>query len=111
MSALLEARMDQTVTLKAFAGYNAYGDASFSTASATHQARVEGVQRLVKGPDGRDTLATTRVFVGTSTASTAPSITIDTQVTLPDGTKPPILAVDTHRKLSGGTDHQVVYFG
>lgn len=111
MSALLERRFDQTVTVQARSGTNAYGDPSYSTASASHKARVEGVQRLVKGPDGRDILATTRVFVGCTTAGVVPTVTMESKVTLPGGTVPPILSVETHRKRTGGTDHQVVYCG
>jgi len=103
--------MDQTVTVKAHSGYNSVGDVQFSTASASHKARVEKVQRMVKGPDGRDVLATTRVFVGCTTAGVAPTITVQSKVTLPDGNAPPVLAVETHRKLTGGTDHQAVFFG
>ena len=113
MSALLEHRMDQTVTVYAHRGYNSVGDVQFSTASASHKARVEKVQRLVKGPDGRDVIATTRVCVGYTTAGVAPTVTVQSKLVLPDGTSPPILSVDTHRKMVGtaGTDHQSVWCG
>lgn len=103
--------MDQTLTVHAVSGYKSVGDPTYSTASASHACRVEKVQRLVKGPDGRDVLATTRVFVGTTTAAVAPTVTVQSKVTLPDGTVPKLLAVDTQRKRAGGTDHQVLYFG
>lgn len=111
MTLRVHQRMDQTVTVYAHSGYNSVGDAQYSTASATHAARVEKVQRLVKSAEGRDTMATTVVYVGYTTAGVAPTVTVQSKLTLPDGTSPPILAVDTHRMRTGGTDHQAVYFG
>lgn len=111
MSALLEHRMDQTVTVYAHSGYSSVGDVQYSTSSATHKARVDAVKRLIKSADGRDVLATTVVYVGYTTAGVAPTITAQSKIVLPDGTTPPILAVETHRKFTGGTDHQAVFFG
>jgi len=51
------------------------------------------------------------VYVGYTTAGVAPTITVQSKLTLPDATTPPIIAVDTLRMRSGGTDHQVVYCG
>lgn len=104
-------RMDQTVTVHTHTGYGAYGDPTFSTAGSTHAARVEGVTRLVKSADGRDILAQTIVYLGYTSTGGAPAAALQDRLTLPDGSQPPILAIDTHRMRSGGTDHQKVYCG
>ena len=101
--------MNQTVTVKSGSGYNAVGDATLSTGTASHKVRVEKIQKLVTGPDGRDVVATTVLYVGYTTAGVAPTITVQSKLTLPDNTTPPILAVETHRMRTGGTDHQVIY--
>ena len=111
MTLAVHRRMDQTVTVSVHSGMNTYGDPQYSTGTASHKARVEGTQRLVKGPDGRDVMARTVVYVGYTTAGVAPTITVQSKLTLPDATTPPIIAVDTLRMRSGGTDHQVVYLG
>jgi hypothetical protein len=56
-------------------------------------------------------MATTVLYVGPTTAGVAPTITVQSKLTLPDDTTPPILAVETHRGRTGGTDHQVIYLG
>lgn len=106
----LERRFDQTVTRNAFASYNTRGDRSYSTMANTYVARVEGVQDLVKGPDGRDVIARTRVFVGPTSTGGVPAFTVQDKITLPDNTTPNILNVATLRDRSG-VNHQVVYLG
>lgn len=106
------ALFDQTVTVKTVTtGVSFYGDPSVSTSASTYAARVEGKQHLVKGPDGRDVLARTVVYVGTtSTGGTPSGIGVNDLITLPDGSTPPILAVDTMRD-GNSVHHAVVHCG
>jgi len=50
------------------------------------------------------------VYVGTTSTGGAPSIGLQDKVTLPDGTVPKILSIDTFRDLSG-LNHQAVHCG
>jgi len=108
IAAALRARMDQTITVHATAGYNSRGDASWSTTAVTYEARVEAKTRLLKGALGRDQLATTTVYVGLSSTGAVPSIGQQDRVTLPDGTTPTLVRVDTLRDRTG-VHHQVLY--
>jgi hypothetical protein len=103
-------QLSQTATRNAFAGYNSRGDASFSTTATTFPVRVAGDQRLVKGPDGRDVLARTAVYVGPSSTGGTPSFTVQDRITLPDDTTPPIVNVETYPEVDGVT-FQVVRCG
>lgn len=106
----LRSLMDQTVTKKAVGSMDMRGAVTFSTAVVTYAARVEGHQQVVVDTAGKEVLARTTVFVGTTTTGGTPAFTTRDRITLPDGTTPPILSVDTVRD-ENSIHHQVVYCG
>lgn len=110
LHAALQKRFEQTVTVKAHAGYNSRGDMTFATSASTHKARWDGKQHLVKGPDGRDVMAQGTLYVGPTSTGGAPALTVNAELTLPDGKKARILAVDTVRDRSA-VNHQAVHLG
>jgi hypothetical protein len=100
----------QTLTVNAISARNLYGDPAYSTTATTYPCRVDGFQHLVKAGDGRDVIARTVAYVGTTSTGGTPSIGLQDKVTLPDGTIPKILSIDTFRDLSG-LNHQAVHCG
>jgi len=103
----LTALFQTTVTHAGWAGMSTDGYATlrYSTATVTYPARVTSEQRLVRTFDGTEELATTTVWV----ASTSTFSALD-RFTLPDGTSPPLLSVETYRDESGVT-HSKLGFG
>ena len=71
----------------------------------SYVALVEKQQKVVRDPQGREQVTETVVYVGA-----APGFTPQDEVELPDGTKPPILAV---AQLADelGTVSEVLYLG
>ncbi len=107
----LAARLNSTVTLKTRTGYNVVGDPTYA-AGVTHPARVEHRHQMVVGPTGEDVLARGRVILGPSssggpTFSTGPT---EDELTLADGTRPPILAVEQSTGPNIG-NKVVIFFG
>lgn len=96
-----------TITQAGWAGMSTdgYATTTYSTASSTYAARVVTEQRLVRTFDGTEELATTTVWV----ASTSTFSALD-RFTLPDGTAPVLLSVETYRDEQGVT-HSKLGFG
>ncbi len=82
-----------------------YGTSTYSTSSSTFAAREVTEQRLVRSFEGTEELATTTVWV----ASTSTFSALD-RFTLADGTVPTFLAVETFRDEVGIT-HSKLAFG
>lgn len=106
----LRTLLDQTVTRKTATGIGLRGNTTYSTATTTYAARVEGHQHVVIDVAGKEVVAKTVVYVGTTTTGGTPAFTVRDQITLPDGTTPVILSIDTVRDESG-VHHQAVHCG
>lgn len=109
----LRALLAQTVTVKPWVSDSVYGAAVYGTAT-TYEARVEAMNKLIKDFKGRDTIATTRVYVGLSAAGTALNLGAQAaraSITLPDGTSPSILSVESLPDETGMAYTTVVYCG
>ncbi|WP_207456064.1 hypothetical protein [Azospirillum sp. SYSU D00513] len=78
-------------------GHDVYGAPSYGPAS-TYRARVAYRSRLVRDRNG-DTVAAR----GSAWLAGAPVVGLDDRVTLPDGTSPPLLAVDRLTDERGAT--------
>lgn len=81
-----------------------YGNPTFGPAQ-TVQCRVVGVPRMVRGPDGREVVSSATIYCSGSSAVT---VTVTHEITLPDGSKPKILAVATYPD-DDGRHHQEVF--
>lgn len=99
--------MPDTLTVRALKGVSTdgYGTASYSTASKSYRCRVVEKQTIVSSFQGEEQVARTVVWVK-STSTFGPW----DKVTLPDGTSPPLLAVEDYRD-EVGHHHQKLLMG
>lgn len=98
--------MPHTITHRAPASFDDYGKPVFSGAAASYRARVFYETRsTVNRASGQDALSVTTVWIAGT-----PSLTLFDEITLPDGTKPPILNWEVPADESGA-HHVKVYFG
>ncbi len=100
----LLALMFHTVTVEPFTGRDEYGRPTYGAATQ-YRARVVGMQRLVRTPDGAEKVSATTVYL-----ASAPGVGPEDRVTLPDGSQPPILVV-SRMPDDRGWHHEVVYCG
>ena len=101
--------MTQEITVAKFASENAHGDRSFSTSTTTHKARIQFKQHLTVNSQGQEVVARGLAFLGASSSGVMPGLTPTDQVTLPDGTTPPILSVD--RFADSDAQHEAAHLG
>lgn len=88
--------MAETVTIEPWASQDEYTEASYAT-GIVYKARVSGRRTLVRNAAGQEVASSYAVYLGQYvTASTKD------RLTLPDGTKPPILAVKQSPDDAGG---------
>lgn len=102
---LLTDLMVQTITIAAVSGKDAYGKRAWSTATSIPNCRVQTGTHKVLDTAGQETVAEGKVYVPNH-----PSVTVNSKLTLPDGTSPPILAVDTFGD-ERGNHHLVIHYG
>jgi hypothetical protein len=97
--------MGDTVTVASVSTRDAYGKPTFSPARS-YVARVVYKQtRIVNRTNGQDAIATGVVWLGGT-----PTLTIESRLTLPDGSTPPIMNWETFPDEEG-LHHTKVYFG
>lgn len=97
--------MSQTVDVEPCVGQNVHGEASYGP-PVRLPARVVDRLRLVRDAAGKEMLSTTTVYVGAADPAMSPG----DRVTLPDGRRPPILAVARYPDEEGGC-YQELYLG
>jgi hypothetical protein len=91
----LLALMTDTVTWSTGSTISQYGVPSFSTASHSMAARIVDRYDEIRDADGQVRAARGTVWCASTSASTyRPSV--DDRITLPDGTTPPVLRVETY---------------
>ena len=96
--------MPETVTHAELASRDAYGARNYGT-PASYSVRVSYKPTLIRTTDGSEVVAKGFIwFQGT------PNIDPEDQVTLPDGSTPPILAVERVSDQSG-LHHTKLFFG
>ncbi len=96
--------MTETVTVKTLTTTDAYGNAVLSTA-ATAKARIERGTKRTWSKDGTEVVSGVQVYLDRD----FPTLTAEGQITMPDGTTPPIRDVKRHRWPNGA--HSIeVYF-
>lgn len=99
--------MPSTVKISTRSSHNAYGEPTFSNTTTKYRCRWTQKPGFVRGPGGEE-VAYTDVVWARSTGAT--SITVTDRVTLPDGSSPPVRAVETLRD-EDGVHHRVIYMG
>lgn len=100
--------MPSTLTVTRLSGVSTdgYGIPTYSTSALSRRCRVTEKQTLVRTIEGTQEIAKTVVWCR-STSTFSPS----DKITLPDGTVPPLLAVEEYRDESGSLHHHKLFFG
>lgn len=96
--------MPHTITVEPFVSEDMYGKYTYG-APATHQARCQGKNRMVRTATGEEVASTVTVYVGLI------GMNVKDRITLPatfHPTQPPILALGQVSDESG-SHHTVVY--
>lgn len=103
---MISAYLNQTVTLEPYASTNAYGEKTYGE-GASVAARVDYKQKEVRANSGGASelhISTAQVMLEGDQ-----SVSLNDRITLPDGTKPPIIAIEKTPDVSGTIVMQVVY--
>lgn len=101
----LTALMVQSITIAAVATKDAYGKRTWGSASTINQCRVQTGDHKVLDSTGQEKVANGRVYV-----PGAPTLTLNDKMTLPDGSSPPILAINRFGD-ENGSHHTVIHYG
>ena len=98
--------MTDTIIFNAGTAIDKYGKRTYGGTTVTAQGKVIYENRLIKDQEGQDILSTGRVILyGPYT-----SLTLADKITLPNGTSPVIISLET-KKDTAGPHHTVVHFG
>lgn len=87
---------NQTVTVYAYSGFDAYGSPSVSTAGTTYAAIVVQQVKSIRDKSGADKVSNTQIYLDGSV-----DVHIEDTITLPDGTQPIILGVQAYPDFEG----------
>lgn len=99
--------MNQTVTVRDLTGVSTdgYGTPTYSTTTSSLSARVTGTAETIRTFEGTEETATTVAWIR-STSTFSPLA----KWTLPDGTSPPVLKIDSVYDEDGTLHHLKAYF-
>ncbi len=103
----LLALMPDTIKISTRTGHNNYGEASYAASTSTHAARILEKPGFIHG-EGSEEVAYRHVLWVRSTGTT--KITATDRLKLPDGTTPPIVAVERYPD-EDGPNHVVIKLG
>ncbi len=98
--------MPDTVIFNAEQSKDKYGKATFSGTNTSVRGRVVFDQKLIKNEFGEDVVTGGRVYLYGDYST----LTLGHKITLPNGTSPVIVAVES-KKDTAGVHHTVVSFG
>jgi len=98
--------MLETVTLKAQSSLDKYGKQTFSATSSSFRARLVYDEKIIRDSEGREIVEAGKAILYGVPASLATTW----EITLPDGSTPKIVFVDTI-KDEDGDHHSVIGFG
>lgn len=99
-SAIFLTMMPSTVTIATRTAHSNYGVPTYSTGTS-YRARIVHKPRFVR----RDDAHTLAIMSDVWMASTGGTVTVDDRITMPDGSTPPILAVERYGDHQG--EHHV----
>lgn len=95
--------MPHTLTVKAQASLNDYGEPAYAATGRSVTALVVYKNKVVRTADGREHTSSAQAFVADTT------IVETDQVTLPDGTTRPVMAVTTYADADGAYAQEVAF--
>lgn len=104
MDAALQALLTETLTVKPYLTQDAYGRPTYGP-PVTYAAREEWRIRQIVDQTGQERISRARVFFDGNVP-----LTLRDQVTLTDGTSPPILLLYHVRGMQGAISHLEVSF-
>ena len=88
--------LTETVAIKPWSSQDEYTEPTYGT-SVNYKARVSGKRTLVRNAEGQEVVSTHAVYLGQYLAASTKD-----EITLPDGTKPPVLSVKQSPDDAGG---------
>ena len=101
----LTALMQQTISVAKFKRLDQYGDAVYDLDNPQSvQCRVSYRPQMIRDGDGREVVSSAQVWTSGNTG-----ITVQDKVTLPDGSSPILLRVDSPPDETGQIYHQKLY--
>lgn len=89
-----------------FKSLDGYGQSAFSTSATTYSAHISYRQKLVSDMDGKERMSLMNAIINCTGVVNA-----DDKWTLPDGTSPPVIAVEQFSDTGPGLHHSRVWFG
>lgn len=102
---LLSDLMVETITITGATSIDSYGKHSYAAPTSVSHCRVQTGAHKITDMNGQEIVAAGKVYI----AST-PTITPESKITLPDGTTPRVLIVDTFSD-ERGSHHTCVHYG
>lgn len=99
----LQALCPNTVTISPWGSADGYGKATYGTA-VSHTCLLVKMPKMVRTVTGQERVSTAQIYL-----TSAPGTSVKDKVTLPDGTTPVILQVDTYPSDSETAYFEVVY--
>ena len=98
--------MTDVITFNAGSAIDKYGKRTYGGTTTTANGRVVYETKLMKDMEGQDIVSAGKVIL----YGAYPTITLADKITLPNGTTPVIISLET-KKDTGGNHHTVVHFG
>ena len=98
--------MPDTIVFTPPSAVDKYGKKTFSGTTISIRAHIQNSVEMIKDSEGRDVLAMGKAYL-----YGVPNITLNYQMTLPDGSNPVIVRFDTVTDTASTAHHSVIYFG
>lgn len=97
--------MIDTITISSLSTTDAYGKHSWGDPTSIGSCRVQTGAHKITDHNGQEVVAAGKVYV-----PGAPTVTPESKLTLPDGTSPRIMLVDS-KTDENGSHHTVIHYG
>lgn len=99
--------MPDTIVFNATTATDKYGKKTFGGANVSVRGRIVDDTVLIKNDQGQDIVASGKVYLYGDYST----LTLGHKITLPDGSTPVILKLDSKNDTTTTTHHTVVYYG
>jgi hypothetical protein len=97
--------LNSTIVWRKFLSQTGAGEPSYAQVSS-FKAYIATSDRIVRSVEGEEVVSKTQLFVNGSDAT---QITLKDELTLPNGSKPPIIGIDLLYDEKGIVDYGIVY--